>query len=197
MPKVTRNKWYKDKKLLFGTTVSIVLAGIGWWVHSSHSGSINNASNNTGIFTQGQLGNNTIYNNAPSNEPKLDSAGPRIRLDATSPIVSLDYHNSGGSTAKRGRVRLLGLNDSKTFQRELGKVDIIGAGTNVLPNYNGQAEIRVVGELPELYLACTIYYDDDNKMFPKAFLFRMGTIRNNEAPLNELETSDYQQVCNE
>ena len=197
MTKVTRNKWYKDKKFLVGTTVSIVLAGIGWWVHSSHSGSITNVPNHTGIFTQGQHGNNTIYNNGPFNEPKLDSAGPKIRLDATTPIVSLDFHNSGGSTAKRGAVRLLGLNDSKTSPRELGKADIIGAGTNVLPNYNGQAEIRVAGELPDLFLACTVYYDDDNKILPKAFLFRIGIIRNNEAPLNELETPDYHQVCKE
>jgi hypothetical protein len=132
-----------------------------------------------------------------SHPPKLDTAGPRILLNATAPIVRLDYHNSGSSTAKRGAVRLIGLNDGKTSRRELGKADIIGAGTNVLPNYNGQAEIEVSGELPDLFLACTVYYDDDNQVLKKAFLFRIGTTRNNEVPLNEIETPDYNQVCAE
>jgi hypothetical protein len=197
MFRVTSNNWYNDKKFLVGTAVSIVLAGIGWWVHSSPSAAITNVPKNNGIFTQGQHGDNIINNNGPSKEPKLDSAGPKIRLDATPPIVSLDFHNSGGSTAKRGAVRLIGLNEARTSRRELGKGDIIGAGTNVLRDYNGHAEIRVAGELPDLFLACTVYYDDDNKTSQKAFLFRMGDVRNNEAPLNELETPYYHQICNQ
>jgi hypothetical protein len=125
-----------------------------------------------------------------TNNPDLVAAGPRIDLNAALKLVFLDLHNIGKKPARRGRATLFGLNEDRTSRRKLAEADILGAGTNVLPGYNGHADLRIDTELPDLFLACIIYHDDDNNTLQKAFLFRLGTIKSNEASLDELEPPD-------
>jgi hypothetical protein len=88
---------------------------------------------------------------------------------------------------RRERATLFGLNEVRTSRRELAEGPIVGAGTNVTPGYNGQADLQFDGELPDLFLACVTYYGDDNNRLLQPFLFRLGAIKSNEAPLDELE----------
>jgi hypothetical protein len=124
------------------------------------------------------------------NDPNLVSAGPRINFNAVRKSVFLDFHNSGPTPARRGRAKLFGLNEVRTSRRELAEGPIVGAGTNVIAGYNGHADLQFEGELPDLFLACVTYYDDDNNLLRKPFLFRLGTIKSNEAPLDELQPPD-------
>ena len=86
--------------------------------------------------------------------PNLVSAGPRINFNAARKTVFLDFHNSGPTPARQGHATLFGLNEGGTSPRKLAEGRIVGAGTNVIPGYNGHADLQFDGELPNLFLAC-------------------------------------------
>ena len=68
-------KWYKDKRWLVGTILLPVgVAGFGWlYANSSNLNSIINIPNNTGIVTQGQIGNNIIKTHSFSTTQRINT----------------------------------------------------------------------------------------------------------------------------
>ena len=82
-------------------------------------------------------------------------------------------------------------------QTESGKGKITGAGPNVMPRYNGGAKIAFDTEqLGNELLACVIYFSDDNKRYPQAFLYHLEPVQNHAIELSELTPPPrYDAVC--
>jgi hypothetical protein len=84
-------------------------------------------------------------------------------------------------------------------QNELGKGDLIGAGgPNVMPGYNGTVKIDFdTKQLGDRLLACVISFDDEQKPYPRAFLYHQGPVQNNAIHLSELPPPrpKYTAVC--
>ena len=109
----------------------------------------------------------TLYIARQDNAPKLALAGPRIDLRAEPKTVWLDFANTGRNPARQGKAILFEVGKDKDWahKRQVGEADIIGAGTSVMPGYNGRAEIRFSGQLPGFLLACVSYHDEDNRLY--------------------------------
>jgi DNA invertase Pin-like site-specific DNA recombinase len=107
-----------------------------------------------------------------ANQPDLATAGPRADLRSESRAVELEFTNIGKKTARHGSATLFGVGTDKIWphKRKLGEAPISGAGTNVVPGWNGHAQIIFRGEIPDLFLACVVYYDDTNHIVQQAFL---------------------------
>jgi hypothetical protein len=73
--------------------------------------------------------------------------------------------------------------------KKLGEAAIVGADTNVVPGWNGEAQITFRGQIPDFLLACVSYYDDSNNLLQQAFLLDLTTAKTRGGgALHELET---------
>ena len=132
-------------------------------------------------------------------QPELASTGSDINLAQGHPkIAELQWSNIGPKPARDGTVIIFTFSSGKR-QAELGKSKITGAGTNVMPRFNGGAKIAFVIEpLAGELLACVIYFGDDNKRYSQAFLYHLEPVQNNAINLSELTPPPrYDAVCPE
>jgi hypothetical protein len=130
-------------------------------------------------------------------QPELASTGGDINLAQRHPkIAELQWSNIGPKPARDGTVTIFTFSGGKR-QTELGKGKITGAGPNVMPRYNGGAKIAFDTEqLGNELLACVIYFSDDNKRYPQAFLYHLEPVQNNAIELSELTPPPrYDAVC--
>ena len=119
--------------------------------------------------------------------PELASSGGNMTLVPTRPkVANLQWSNIGTKPARGGTVTIFTFSSGKR-QAELGKSEIIGAGANVLPGYNGQAKIVFDTEqLTDGLLECVIYFGDNNKEYRQAFLYHQEPVQNDAIRLSEL-----------
>jgi hypothetical protein len=102
----------------------------------------------------------------------------------------LDFTNIGKKPARHGSATLfeVGRGNNWSHKRKLGEAPIIGAGTNIVPGWNGHAQITFLGEIPDLFLACVVYHDDANNILQQAFLFDITNAKAHDGGLlNEIE----------
>jgi hypothetical protein len=126
-----------------------------------------------------------------ANQAELASAGPWAELRADPKFVVLGFTNIGKKPARRVLATLFGVDKNKDWTRKqkLGEGAIVGAGTNIVPGYNGQAKITFRGQTPDLFLACVTYYDDSNNPMQPAFLLNVEAVKaSGGGVLDELET---------
>jgi hypothetical protein len=124
-------------------------------------------------------------------EPKLATAGQKIEFSGQSSIVDFEVTNTGQRAARQGVAVLFWLTENRARGQKLGEAPLLGAGTNVLPHYNGRATIRFDGATPPLFLVCAAYSDDDDKIIKQAFVLRVNS---NQTALDDLGPQNYQ-VC--
>ena len=113
-------------------------------------------------------------------------------------VAELQWRNIGAEPATGGTVTIFTFGSGKR-QSELGKGDLIGAGgPNVMPGYNGSAKIDFdAKQLGDRLLACVIFFDDQQKTYPRAFLYHQDPVQNNAVHLSELPPPrpKYNAVC--
>jgi hypothetical protein len=127
--------------------------------------------------------------------PELVSTAGMIARVTTRPIATLQWNNIGSKPARSGTVTIFTFSGGKR-QVKLGKGNIIGAGSNVIPAYTGQAQIDFdKQQLGENLLACVIYLGDDNKGYTQAFLYDQEPVQNDGLRLSELAPPRYNAVC--
>jgi hypothetical protein len=128
--------------------------------------------------------------------PSLASTGGDINLVKVHPkVAELQWSNIGAKPARNGTVKIFTFSGGKRYA-ELGNGKIIGAGTNVMPRYNGQAKIDFdTDQLPDELLACVSYYGDENEKYLQAFLYHLDPVQNNAIRLSELIPPKYNSVC--
>lgn len=113
---------------------------------------------------------------------RLQISGQRPNLlftngDADQKIhfLRLYWHNGGRSVAWRGRAKLYSFEGGKRSEQPLesAEVNIAGAAAKVLPGYSGQAEFRFTSEIPNRFLVCVQYFDDDKHRYEQVFLLSL------------------------
>lgn len=123
--------------------------------------------------------------------PNLVSASPSVNLSTRPETVIIDWGNFGTKAARRGTATLYTLNSDNTHREEIGTAPIIGAGTNVLPTFNGRAQFNFdMQKFLGHFLACARYFDDDGTAYDQAYLFGAGQRQQGFLPLNELSPPD-------
>jgi hypothetical protein len=132
-----------------------------------------------------------------SSEPQLASAGAGLGLKGHPISVSLNFRNIGKRPAREGTVTLFSFNEAHTRGQKLGEEKmLVAGGLNVLlPGYDANATFKFEGEVPELFLACLIYFDDKTRL-QQAFVYRIERRDISVGILNEIEQPDYGEVCN-
>jgi hypothetical protein len=106
-------------------------------------------------------------------------------------FLRLYWLNSGKLVAWRGRTRLYALDDAgKRGKQPLEEADIIGAGVKVFPGYGGQSEHHFAEKVPQRFLACITYSNEDgSQIYEQGFLLSVRSKENmfvvlDEAPPN-------------
>jgi hypothetical protein len=133
------------------------------------------------------------------NVPELTSTGGSLDWRSPGTSGSFQWQNTGKKPARRGIATLYALDKDRAHQKKLGEAPITGAGTNVIPRYNGQAKIYFeTEEVPDTLLVCTIYFDE-TKEYHQAFLFRRLGPAHPEKPgtisIEEIAPPNYKEVC--
>jgi hypothetical protein len=128
--------------------------------------------------------------------PELASTGGEINLVQVHPkVAKLQWSNIGAKPARDSTVSIFTFSSGKR-QTELGNGKIIGAGANVMPQYNGEAKIAFdTDKLRDGLLACVMYFGDNNKKYVQAFLYHLEPVQNNAIRLSELIPPKYNAVC--
>jgi hypothetical protein len=122
-----------------------------------------------------------------ANRPELTSSGGNINLSVHPETLVVNWGNIGKKSAQRGIASLITISEDGKRRKKLGVAEITGAGSNVVPNYNGQAtfSIDMQGFLGR-FLVCTEYFDDSGAKYQQVFLFRLYE-QQNGSPLTGLE----------
>jgi hypothetical protein len=131
-----------------------------------------------------------------ANRPELVSTNGDINVVRVHPkLAELHWHNVGRQPARRGAVTIFTFSDGKR-QTKLGQAQIFGAGTNVIPGYNGAENIEFgTDQLGDELLACVTYVGDDGEPYSQAFLYHQEPVQNNVIDLSELAPPKYNAVC--
>jgi hypothetical protein len=125
--------------------------------------------------------------------PELASTGGNINIVQAPKVATLQWSNIGTKPARRADVTLFVFNNGKR-QTELGKGNITGSGTNIIPHYNGDASITFDKELGDELLACVTYLGDDDKKYEQAFVYDQEA-QQNGIKLSELARPRSDAVC--
>jgi hypothetical protein len=126
-------------------------------------------------------------------QPELASAGSRVDLRDPKSVL-LEFTNIGKRPARRVFATFFGVNKDRNWndKQKLGEASKQGIGKDIVPGRSADVSIPFSGQTPDLFLACVIYYDEDNRLLRQAFLVTRGPV---EGTLDELETPNAE-VCN-
>jgi hypothetical protein len=141
----------------------------------------------------------TWYFPISDSRPELATTVGSIDVHAHPKVAGLQWHNFGKEPARGGIVTLFIFENGKG-QTELGTDKIIGAGTNVMPDYNGDARVELLDtkQLGDELLACVTYLGDDDGKYEQAFVYHNGgqdPRQQNAIKLLEVARPRYHAVC--
>ena len=134
------------------------------------------------------------------NKPELAPAGAMMHFDLSPKIAELHWLNIGKKPARNGTVTLFIFAEDRTRPHklgELGQASIAATSTIIGANYLGSAKVTLnSGELSGPFLACVVYYDENDEIYRQAFLYRRGTGGPENIPLDAwAPPPKYSDVC--